>query len=166
MARWLTWLMDAQNVWVQPFGKFLHGIVYAIFRPIPAIRDLLNGRWLGHPIHAVLTDAPIGILFLVIVFDVVGLPAAAGWALLVGVLAMEDLEGDLRRALIALVAGDDASIGIRGEHLLDWEQPRREGRLARSSRADEHDEARFREVDRHACWRRASQPPPSRARTS
>ena len=88
MARWLTWFMDAQNVWVQPFGKVLHGIVYAIFRPMPAIRDLLNGRWLGHPLHAVLTDAPIGILFLVIVFDVLGMADAAWWTLVIGILAM------------------------------------------------------------------------------
>src|SRR6185369_5287407 len=45
-------------------------------------------RWLGHPIHAVLTDVPIGILFLVILFDIVALPAAAGWALLIGILGM------------------------------------------------------------------------------
>jgi len=88
MARWLTWFMDAQNVWVQPFGKVLHGIVYAIFRPVPAIRDFFNGRWLGHPLHAVLTDAPIGILFLVIVFDVLGMADAAWWTLLIGILAM------------------------------------------------------------------------------
>ncbi|HEY2916632.1 MAG TPA: DUF2231 domain-containing protein [Candidatus Limnocylindrales bacterium] len=88
MARWLTWFMDAQNVWVQPFGKVLHGIVYAIFRPIPAIRDILNGRWLGHPLHAVLTDAPIGILFLVIVFDVLAMADAAWWTLVIGILAM------------------------------------------------------------------------------
>jgi nitrite reductase/ring-hydroxylating ferredoxin subunit len=38
--------------------------------------------------HAVLTDAPIGILFLVIVFDVLGDPGAATVTLVVGVLAM------------------------------------------------------------------------------
>lgn len=88
MARWLTRLMDAQRPWVKPLGDAVHGVDHAIFQAMPPVRDLLNGRWLGHPIHAVLTDAPIGILFLVIVFDVVGQPAAAGWALLIGVLAM------------------------------------------------------------------------------
>lgn len=88
MARWLTRLMDAQHGWVKPFGDWLHGLDHAVFHAVPSVRDLLNGRWLGHPLHAVLTDAPIGILFLVIVFDVVGLPAAAGWALGLGVLAM------------------------------------------------------------------------------
>jgi nitrite reductase/ring-hydroxylating ferredoxin subunit/uncharacterized membrane protein len=80
--------MDAQDVWVQPLGRALHGLVYALFKPIPAIRDFLNGRWLGHPIHAVLTDAPIGILFLVIVFDVLGMADAAWWTLVIGILAM------------------------------------------------------------------------------
>jgi nitrite reductase/ring-hydroxylating ferredoxin subunit/uncharacterized membrane protein len=88
MAHWLTRLMDAQRRWVRPLGDITHRVDHAIFRAMPAVRDVLNGRWLGHPIHAVLTDAPIGILFLVIVFDVVGQPVAAGWALLLGVLAM------------------------------------------------------------------------------
>src|SRR5256885_11156548 len=88
MARWLTRLMDAQRGWVRPLGNFVHGIDHAVFHAMPPVRDFLNGRWLGHPIHAVLTDAPIGILFLVIVFDVVGLPAAAGWSLGIGVAAM------------------------------------------------------------------------------
>jgi nitrite reductase/ring-hydroxylating ferredoxin subunit/uncharacterized membrane protein len=88
VARWLVRVMDAQRPWVRPLGEFVHKIDHAIFHAMPSVRDLLNGRWLGHPIHAVLTDAPIGILFLVIVLDVVGQPAAAGWALAIGVLAM------------------------------------------------------------------------------
>ena len=47
-----------------------------------------TGHWLGHPLHAVLTDAPIGALFLVIVFDVLGQPSAADVALVFGILAM------------------------------------------------------------------------------
>jgi nitrite reductase/ring-hydroxylating ferredoxin subunit/uncharacterized membrane protein len=88
LARWFTRVMDAQRPWVRPLGEFVHRIDNAIFHAMPPVRDALNGRWLGHPIHAVLTDAPIGILFLVIVLDVVSLPAAAGWALGIGVLAM------------------------------------------------------------------------------
>src|SRR3954469_5720464 len=88
MARWLTRLMDTQDGWVKPFGNFLHGVVQAIFRAVPAVRDLLNGRWLGHPLHAVLTDVPIGILFFVIVLDAFGAPEAAAWALVLGILAM------------------------------------------------------------------------------
>jgi nitrite reductase/ring-hydroxylating ferredoxin subunit/uncharacterized membrane protein len=90
MDRWLARLMNAQSRWAKPFGDFNHRWLEALFRPIPAIRDLLNGRWLGHPLHAVLTDAPIGILFLVILFDLAGHPegAATKAILLVGILAM------------------------------------------------------------------------------
>jgi len=81
LARWLVRVIDAQGVWTKPLGDFVHGIVHGLFHRMPAVRDLLNGRWLGHPLHAVLTDAPIGILFLVIVFDVLAMPVAAAWTL-------------------------------------------------------------------------------------
>ena len=90
MDRLLGRLIAAQARWVKPFGEFNHRWVHALFGPMPAIRDLLNGRWLGHPLHAVLTDAPIGILFLVIPFDLVGHPqdAANRAILLIGILTM------------------------------------------------------------------------------
>lgn len=88
LARWLIGVMDAQAVWTRPLGDLAHRFLHWLFHLMPPVRDLLNGRWLGHPLHAVLTDAPIGILFLVIVFDILGEPVAAAWALGVGVLAM------------------------------------------------------------------------------
>lgn len=88
LARFLIRTMDAQAVWTKPLGDLTFRFLHWLFHKMPAVRDLLNGRWLGHPLHAVLTDAPIGILFLVIVFDVLGEPAAAAWALGVGILAM------------------------------------------------------------------------------
>lgn len=88
LARFLTRLIDAQSGWVKPLGTWAHGLLHRFFHWLPGLRDFLNGRWLGHPIHAVLTDAPIGILFLVIVFDVIGQPGAATVTLVVGVLAM------------------------------------------------------------------------------
>jgi len=88
--RWLARLMNAQSRWAKPFGDFNHRWLGALFRPIPQLRDFLNGRWLGHPLHAVLTDAPIGIMFLVVLFDLAGLPEAAATQaiLLVGILTM------------------------------------------------------------------------------
>jgi len=88
MDRWLARIIDAQGRWARPLGDFNHRWLSALFRPMLPIRDFLNGRWLGHPLHAVLTDAPIGILFLVIVLDVVGQRTAADVALVVGLLAM------------------------------------------------------------------------------
>jgi nitrite reductase/ring-hydroxylating ferredoxin subunit/uncharacterized membrane protein len=88
LARVLLRAIDAQSVWTRPLGDLSHRFLHWFFHRAPALRDLLNGRWLGHPLHAVLTDAPIGILFLVIVFDVLGMPEAAAWSLGAGILAM------------------------------------------------------------------------------
>ena len=88
LARLLTRAMDAQGAWTRPLGDLVHRFLFWLFQGIPAVRDLLVGRWLGHPLHAVLTDAPIGILFLVIVFDVLGNPGAGNVTLAVGVLTM------------------------------------------------------------------------------
>ena len=69
LARRLLRVIDAQAGWTRPLGDLVHRFLHWLFHGMPAVRDLLNGRWLGHPLHAVLTDAPTGILFLVIVFD-------------------------------------------------------------------------------------------------
>jgi nitrite reductase/ring-hydroxylating ferredoxin subunit/uncharacterized membrane protein len=88
LARFLIRAMDAQAAWTKPLGDLAHRFLSWLFHLMPAVRDLLNGRWLGHPLHAVLTDAPIGILFLVMFFDLTGLAEAAAWALALGILAM------------------------------------------------------------------------------
>lgn len=88
LSRALTRLMDAQSGWTKPLGDAAHRVLFGLFSRMTPLRDLLIGRWLGHPLHAVLTDAPIGILFLVIVFDVLSLGQAAAWALGFGILTM------------------------------------------------------------------------------
>lgn len=88
MARFLTRLIDAQAFWARPFGDFNHRWLSALFRRMWTIKDLLHGRWLGHPFHAASTDLPIGVLTLVIVFDVLGQPGAADVALIAGVVLM------------------------------------------------------------------------------
>ena len=81
-------VLDAQSGWAKPLGDWVHRLASAIFGRILPIRDFLAGTWLGHPLHALLTDVPIGALTLVIILDVIGQPAAADVALLIGVLAM------------------------------------------------------------------------------
>jgi hypothetical protein len=56
-------------------------VAAAIFGRILPLHDLLNGIWLGHPLHGVLTDVPIGALTLVIVFDLLGQRVVADVAL-------------------------------------------------------------------------------------
>jgi nitrite reductase/ring-hydroxylating ferredoxin subunit/uncharacterized membrane protein len=88
VARFLTRLIDAQAFWAQPFGDFNHRWLSALFHRMWTIKDLLHGRWLGHPLHAASTDLPIGALTLVVVFDILGQPGAADVALIAGVLLM------------------------------------------------------------------------------
>jgi nitrite reductase/ring-hydroxylating ferredoxin subunit/uncharacterized membrane protein len=88
MTRFLERLMAAQDRWAKPFGDFNNRWLNALFGPIRPVKDFLNGTWIGHPIHAALTDAPVGIFAVVIVLDVLSYPAAADVALVLGILAM------------------------------------------------------------------------------
>jgi nitrite reductase/ring-hydroxylating ferredoxin subunit/uncharacterized membrane protein len=88
LGRWITRIVDAQARWSTPFGDFNHRWLTALFGPIRPIKDFLNGTWLGHPVHAALTDLPIGVMTVAIVLDVIGQPVAADVAVLIGVLSI------------------------------------------------------------------------------
>jgi len=88
MARFLTRVIDAQAVWARPLGDLVHRFVHWFFHKVPPIHNFLNGTWLGHPLHALLTDVPVGAFTIVVVLDVVDQRYAADIALVIGVLAM------------------------------------------------------------------------------
>ena len=88
MARFLTRLIDAQAPWARPLGDFVHGIVHWLFHRMKRVHNFLNGTWLGHPLHGVLTDVPIGAFTVVILLDVLEYRQAADIALGFGILAM------------------------------------------------------------------------------
>ena len=88
IGRLVTRLVDAQAVWARPFGDFNHRWLSALFRPIRPVKDFFNGAWLGHPVHAAITDVPIGALTVAVILDIVGQPVGADVALLIGVLSM------------------------------------------------------------------------------
>jgi nitrite reductase/ring-hydroxylating ferredoxin subunit/uncharacterized membrane protein len=55
----------------EPLDAFLNrGFQTTVLRPL---KLLLNGSWLGHPLHPLLTDVPIGAWTLTIILDLVGL---------------------------------------------------------------------------------------------
>lgn len=65
-------------------------------KPPRRFKSLLNGTWLGHPLHPAITDVPIGAWLLALIFDIVWLisPSMNGWAargaeglVLIGILA-------------------------------------------------------------------------------
>jgi nitrite reductase/ring-hydroxylating ferredoxin subunit len=86
MAHLLARLVAMNDRWARPFGQFNRRWSAALFRPIPAIRDLLNGRWLGHPLHAAITDVPIGVLVGSVVLDLIGRSEAADATLVVTIV--------------------------------------------------------------------------------
>jgi nitrite reductase/ring-hydroxylating ferredoxin subunit/uncharacterized membrane protein len=88
LGRYVTRAVDAQSRWSKPLGDFNHRWLGALFHPIRPIQNFLNGSWLGHPVHAVVTDVPIGAMTVSIIADVIGQPIVADASLVVGVLAM------------------------------------------------------------------------------
>jgi nitrite reductase/ring-hydroxylating ferredoxin subunit/uncharacterized membrane protein len=88
IGRYLNRAVDAQARWSRPFGDFNHRWLGALFHPIGPIQHFLNGTWLGHPVHAVVTDVPIGAMTVSIVADVIGQPVVADVSMVLGVLAM------------------------------------------------------------------------------
>jgi nitrite reductase/ring-hydroxylating ferredoxin subunit/uncharacterized membrane protein len=77
VARLLARLVAVNDGWARPFGEFNLRWTRAVFRSMTPIRDLLNGRWLGHPLHAASTDIPIGLLLGSVLLDLIGQPTAA-----------------------------------------------------------------------------------------
>jgi nitrite reductase/ring-hydroxylating ferredoxin subunit/uncharacterized membrane protein len=54
-------------------AKVVNGIYAALGGPGRLLQDFLNGSWLGHPLHAVLTDVVIGGFTMLIALDLLGL---------------------------------------------------------------------------------------------
>ncbi len=88
MAHLLARLVAVNDVWARPFGAFNRRWAAALFRSIRPIRDLLNGRWLGHPLHSATTDIPIGMLLGSVILDVLGQPTAADITLVAAIIFM------------------------------------------------------------------------------
>lgn len=83
----------ATQGWLEPLADFLQKIAAAIYRGGlgRSLKSFLNGTWLGHPLHPVITDIPIGAWTLAVLFDLVHLSnrSSAVWVdgatLLVGI---------------------------------------------------------------------------------
>ncbi len=88
LRRWIDPLVQAQGGWADPFGKLMQAIFRAILRPVPPLKDFLHGTWLGHPLHPLLTDVPVGAFTVALLLDIVGLSEGSTWAIGFGLLAM------------------------------------------------------------------------------
>src|SRR2546430_4943469 len=59
--------------WLQPAEERLQKLLHESFtsggRGGQKIKNVLHGTWLGHPLHVILTDVPIGAWTAALVFD-------------------------------------------------------------------------------------------------
>jgi nitrite reductase/ring-hydroxylating ferredoxin subunit/uncharacterized membrane protein len=88
IGRLLLRILRAQYGWARPFGDFNIRWLRPLFGAMPPIADLLHGKWLGHSVHAVITDLPLGALSLTVLFDFLNQRQAADLSMIVGVLGM------------------------------------------------------------------------------
>lgn len=88
MHRAITSLIEAQESWAKPFGTKVQHWLEGVFETTRPAKDLLNGTWLGHPLHPTLTDVPVGAMTVAVLLDVAGEDRAADLAVATGVAAM------------------------------------------------------------------------------
>lgn len=89
--------IDRQR-WLEPVADFLQKVVGGTYKvlgaPGQSLKTFIHGTWLGHPLHPVLTDIPIGGWTIAVLFDIIYVfnrshtwVVAADVTIFVGVLA-------------------------------------------------------------------------------
>ena len=89
--------IDRQR-WLEPVAdvlqKIIGGTYKALGEPGHTLKTFVHGTWLGHPLHPVITDIPLGAWTLAVLFDVIylfrgthGWVSAADLTIFVGLLA-------------------------------------------------------------------------------
>jgi nitrite reductase/ring-hydroxylating ferredoxin subunit/uncharacterized membrane protein len=95
--------IDRQR-WLEPVADFLQKVVAgaykALGKPGRDLKTLANGTWLGHPLHPVITDIPLGAWTLAVLFDIIYLfKGTHGWISAADVAVFVGLLGALGSAL-------------------------------------------------------------------
>ncbi len=110
--------MAAEQEWLDPAGQALREGVRTVLQGETGhtVKDALNGVWLGHPLHPVLTDIPVGAWTMVQVFD--ALDAADGG----------DRYADASR--VCINAGLVGALGAAVTGLADWSDTGKKDRRA------------------------------------
>ncbi len=111
MAEDMTAALIESQKWIDPVADQLQKAVGAAFESAGdtgrEIKNILHGTWLGHPVHSVLTDIPIGSWTAALVMD-----------------AMEDMTGQRqfrRGADAAIGIGILGAIGSAVTGITDWQ---------------------------------------------
>jgi nitrite reductase/ring-hydroxylating ferredoxin subunit/uncharacterized membrane protein len=86
--RMITRLIDRQAGWATPLGERVQELLASLFDGRAPIKDALNGTWLGHPVHPVVTDVPVGAMTVAALLDIAGKDKAADVAVATGLAGM------------------------------------------------------------------------------
>jgi nitrite reductase/ring-hydroxylating ferredoxin subunit/uncharacterized membrane protein len=89
--------IDRQR-WLEPVADFVQKLVGGTYKllgnPGRSLKTFVHGTWLGHPLHPVITDIPLGAWTLAVLFDIIylvrgthGWVSAADVTIFVGLLA-------------------------------------------------------------------------------
>ena len=102
--------------WLDKPASIMHSLFDPVLgaKGVPVVKDALYGTWLGHPLHPVMTDIPLGLWTSSLVLDVAGLERGADLTLKLGTV------GALGTALSGFAQWHD---------LQEMEEPRRLGAL-------------------------------------
>jgi len=82
--------------WLEPFGGVIQKVVGAIYKPLgepgQRLKSFLHGTWLGHALHPVIVDVPLGAWTVAIVADLVAFtgkvsPQVGDFGVFIGLLA-------------------------------------------------------------------------------
>ena len=110
MAGEIALELIARQQWLEPLGDQVQKGVHQVFESAgPAgqkIKNALHGTWLGHPVHPVMTDIPVGAWTVALVCD-----------------ALEDMTGRkefAKGADIAVVVGLVGAVGSAITGITDW----------------------------------------------
>ncbi|HTL43184.1 MAG TPA: Rieske 2Fe-2S domain-containing protein [Vicinamibacterales bacterium] len=103
----MTELVGSQQ-WIDKAAKPVEKAVHGLFESEGGrvAKDTLNGTWLGHPLHPVLTDVPIGAWMMAQVFD--GIDAAC------------DSNRYADAARVCILTGLAGAVGAAITGLTDW----------------------------------------------
>jgi nitrite reductase/ring-hydroxylating ferredoxin subunit len=88
MHRQIGRMIDQQGSWAKPLGERAQALIGDVFTARRPLKDALNGTWLGHPVHPMVTDVPVGAMTVAAVLDATGQDAAADLAVATGLAGM------------------------------------------------------------------------------
>jgi nitrite reductase/ring-hydroxylating ferredoxin subunit/uncharacterized membrane protein len=98
-----------QQEWLNPAEEGLQNLVHKAFRfrGGQQVKNFLHGTWIGHPLHAILTDIPIGAWTAAIAFDALD--------------SISPRRGYSLAADTAVTLGVAGAVGAAAAGLTDWQ---------------------------------------------